>query len=95
MTAIASPTAGSSRLIGNETLKGLQLAGRRRALLVSFVVMHAITFLGIRLLIGGGHRHHPSPSSHPACPAGLRRRADCRHAGQRRHRRGDQRRHPR
>ena len=55
MTAIALPTAGAARLIGNETVKGMQLAWRRRALLVTFVVMHGITFLGIRLLIGGGH----------------------------------------
>jgi ABC-2 type transport system permease protein len=55
MTAFALAPAGSTRLIGNETVKGLQLAWRRRGLLVTFVVMHAITFLGIRLLIGGGH----------------------------------------
>lgn len=55
MTAGAVRAAGSARLVGNEAIKGLQLAWRRRALLVAFVVMHAITFLGIRLLIGGGH----------------------------------------
>lgn len=55
MTAIALPVPSPARLVGNETLKGLQLAWRRRALLVTFVLMHGITFLGIRLLIGGGH----------------------------------------
>lgn len=58
MTAIALPTparaALSARLVANETLKGLQLAWRRRALLATFVVLNGITFLGIRLLIGGG-----------------------------------------
>ena len=55
MTTIALPATSTVQLIGNETLKGLQLAWRRRALLVTFVLMHGITFLGIRLLIGGGH----------------------------------------
>lgn len=55
MTAIALPAAGSAGLVANETLKGMQLAWRRRALLVTFVVMHGITFLGIRLFVGGGH----------------------------------------
>jgi len=59
MTALAPAAASSAalhvRLVTNETLKGLQLAWRRRSLLVTFVVAHGITFLGIRLLIGGGH----------------------------------------
>jgi len=55
MTAIALPATNSARLVGNETIKGLQLTWRRRGLLVTFVVMYGITFLGIRLLIGGGH----------------------------------------
>lgn len=55
MTALALPAASSARLVANETLKGLQLAWRRRMLLATFVVMHGITFLGIRLLVGGGH----------------------------------------
>ena len=55
MTTIALPTTSPTRLIGNETLKGLQLAWRRRALLITFVLMNGVSFLGIRLLIGGGH----------------------------------------
>jgi ABC-2 type transport system permease protein len=55
MSTIALPATSSTQLVGNEIIKGLQLAWRRRALLITFVVMHAITFLGIRLLIGGGH----------------------------------------
>ena len=59
MSAIALPRTGSPALavrpVANETLKGLQLLWRRRALTITFVVMHAITFLGFRLLIGGGH----------------------------------------
>ena len=63
MTAFAPSAASSAaltvRLVANETLKGLQLTWRRRGLLVTFVVMHAVTFLGIRLLIGGGHMVTP------------------------------------
>lgn len=55
MTAIVLPATSTPRLVGNEALKGLQLAWRRRALLVTVVLMHGITFLGIRLLVGGGH----------------------------------------
>ena len=55
MTAIVLPATSTARLVGNEALKGLQLAWRRRALLVTVVLMHGITFLGIRLLVGGGH----------------------------------------
>lgn len=55
MTAITPAPGGSARLVANEMLKGLQLAWRRRALAVTFVVANGITFLGIRLLIGGGH----------------------------------------
>ncbi|WAX59175.1 ABC transporter permease [Jatrophihabitans cynanchi] len=55
MTVIVLPATSTPRLVGNETLKGLQLAWRRRALLTTFVLMNGITFLGIRLLIGGGH----------------------------------------
>ena len=51
----ASPAALNARLVANETVKELQLAWRRRAMLATFVVMSGITFLGIRLLIGGGH----------------------------------------
>ena len=59
MSTMALPTPGLAglgvRLVANETDKELQLAWRRRAMLVTFVVMQGITFLGIRLLIGGGH----------------------------------------
>lgn len=55
MTAVTAPISGSPRLVANEVLKGLQLAWRRRGLSVTFVVMHGVTFLGIRVLIGGGH----------------------------------------
>lgn len=55
MTATALPALGSARLVGNEARKGLQLAWRRRALAVTFIVSNAVTFVGIRLLVGGGH----------------------------------------
>ena len=55
MTTVALQAAGSARLVGNETLKGLQLAWRRRALVVTYIVANGMSFLGIRLLIGGGH----------------------------------------
>jgi len=54
----AIPLPGSplgARLVINEMVKGLQLAWRRRALLLTYVVLNAVTFLGVRLLIGGGH----------------------------------------
>jgi ABC-2 type transport system permease protein len=63
MSTIAQPSPGpaalTARLVANETLKELQLAWRRRAMLATFVVMYGITFLGIRLLIGGGHMVTP------------------------------------
>lgn len=55
MSTIVLPVAGSARVVGNEALKGLQLAWRRRGLAVTFVVANGISFLGFRLLIGGGH----------------------------------------
>lgn len=59
MSTTTLPTPGpagpSARLVANETVKGLQLAWRRRAMLATYAVMNGITFLGIRLLIGGGH----------------------------------------
>jgi ABC-2 type transport system permease protein len=59
MTAIALPTPSSVglnlRLVGNETVKGLLLAWRRRALVVSGIVAAGIFFVGVRLLVGGGH----------------------------------------
>lgn len=58
-TAVSIRTSAGLRLVGNEALKGLQLMTRRRALLASFIVMLAVTYLGVRLLIGGGHLVRP------------------------------------
>jgi ABC-2 type transport system permease protein len=59
MTVTALPVAGSVglgvRLVANEALKGLQLAWARRGLWLSGVVVAVVFFLGIRLLVGGGH----------------------------------------
>jgi ABC-2 type transport system permease protein len=47
------------RLAANETAKGLRLLWRRRALVVVGMIMHAVTYLGISLFIGGGHLVEP------------------------------------
>jgi ABC-2 type transport system permease protein len=54
-TAIALAPVGSARLVGNEVVKGLQLAWARRGLWLTGVVLNAVFFLGVRLLVGGGH----------------------------------------
>lgn len=67
MTAIAVPAEGRGgggptlavRMLGNETLKGLQLLWRRRAMLIVGIALNGLTYLGIRLFIGGGHIVHP------------------------------------
>lgn len=51
--------ASAFGLVGNETLKGLQLAWRRRGLAVTLVVANGLSFLGFRLLVGGGHMGVP------------------------------------
>jgi len=43
--------ASAFGLVGNETLKGLQLAWRRRGLAVTLVVANGLSFLGFRLLV--------------------------------------------
>lgn len=47
------------RITANETAKGLRLMWRRRALLVTAVVVYGLTYLGISLFIGGGHIVRP------------------------------------
>ena len=59
MTATALPASGTApsgmRLLANETGKGLQLLVHRKGLAMNVLVVNTVTFLGIRLLIGGGH----------------------------------------
>jgi ABC-2 type transport system permease protein len=63
MTVTAVPVAGcvglGVRLVANEALKGLQLAWARRGLWLSGVVGGVAFFLGVRLLVGGGHLVKP------------------------------------
>lgn len=58
-TVALPPRTHSARLVGNETVKGLLLAWRRRGLAVTFVLSNGLTFFGFRLLVGGGHMITP------------------------------------
>jgi ABC-2 type transport system permease protein len=51
--------AFQARLAANETAKGLRLMWRRRAMVLIGMIMHASTYLGISLFIGGGHLVEP------------------------------------
>ena len=67
MTAIPLTTAErplpdftlQARLVANEIAKGLRLLWRRRALSITSMVFFAVTYLGISLLVGGGHLVKP------------------------------------
>lgn len=52
---LGSRLAPQARMIANETAKGLRLMWRRRAMVAVGLVMNALTYLGISLLVGGGH----------------------------------------
>jgi ABC-2 type transport system permease protein len=47
------------RLVANETAKGLRLVWRRRAMAVTTLGLQATVYLGITLLVGGGHIVRP------------------------------------
>ncbi|MGH3622069.1 MAG: ABC transporter permease [Sciscionella sp.] len=67
MTSIPLTRSGEStgwlvlqaRLTANELTKGVTLMWRRRTMVVSFVLMNAVLYLGISLFIGGGHLVKP------------------------------------
>lgn len=61
MTAFDLTTAArlgpgpQARLLGSEAAKGLRLAWRRRGMVITSIILTALTYLGINLFIGGGH----------------------------------------
>ncbi|HEY2579846.1 MAG TPA: ABC transporter permease [Streptosporangiaceae bacterium] len=57
--ALPGNTALQIRLAANEMAKGVRLMWRRRALVVTFVLMNAVLYMGISLFIGGGHLIRP------------------------------------
>jgi ABC-2 type transport system permease protein len=48
-----------ARLTANEMAKGLRLTWRRRALVITSMAFFAVVYLGLSLLVGGGHLVKP------------------------------------
>jgi ABC-2 type transport system permease protein len=67
MTSISSARPGAPalraglqvRLAANEMAKGVRLMWRRRGMVVTFMAMNAVLYMGISLFIGGGHLIRP------------------------------------